>query len=288
MQKFGENTLRNLAKGINTYFIIDYVEEFVSDLEEMMQEIIVATKRTDISCSIQPFGAYSFLNISNQKEYINIAVILNSDNLFKETNEIGKNFRFKNKRKKVSYIEQVKLLIVILLEKYFAHRVNIKMNHNSLLIDSLTILGCNFRVFVFTQSFDNNELLTISSYDYLPCSFNIDKYEENFAKKDALTNSNYSKMCNIIKSVCIDENISDDMLSIDFLLYNIDNMLLKGFINEQLFNIFNECKFMSYNNFVCMDSKNNVKLFTDRFLFPNGIYKTKVKFNKLVDFFLEN
>lgn len=284
MQKFDENTLRSLSKGVSCYYIKPDIDEFINDLHGMTYEVLDASSRRDISATIRPFGAYNIYEISNQKEYINLGIVLNSDLLYNETQKVGE-YKFKNKRRKLAYIEEFKYLLIILLEKYFAHKVNIKMNNNSLWIESIYLLGANFRIFVFAQNFSSDKMLTISSSDIMPYSFDIDLFEKNFMMKNIKTKDNFGKICNVIKSICIDAQISEDAFVIESIIYNMDDKLFTGFINEQLFKIFNEEKFILNSNFVSIDSKGDKKLFTNKFLFPNGIYKTKMKYNKLIDVF---
>ena len=284
MQKFEENTLRSLSKGINSSFIDSSINEFISDLYVMTQEVIVAIKRPDISAVIKPFGAYNIRELCNQKEHINLAVILSSDLLYKETADMGK-VKYKKRRFKTAILEHFKRDLLILLEKYFARKVVINFTHNSIIVESLYLIGANFRIFVFTQSFSSNNLLGMSSIDYLPYFFNIDLYEKNFIKKDEETSGNYYKVCNVIKSICLDQLISDDSFVIESLLYNMDNNLYKGFLNEQIFKILNEVMFIPVNSFGCIDAKKDKNLFSNKFFFPNGVYSTKNKYDKLVHVF---
>ena len=284
MQKFDENTLRNMAKGVSCYYIKPDIDDFISDLQEMAYEVLMASKRNDISVEIKPFGAYNIYELSNQQEYINLGIVLSSDLLYKDTEKVGE-MKLKTKRKKACFLEEFKYLLVILLEKYLAHKVSIKMNNNSLFVESLYLIGANFRLFVFTQSFSSDKLLAISSTNLLPYSFDINMYEKNFMAKNIRTHNNYGKICNVIKSLCIDQQISNDSIAIESILYNVDDRLFEGYINEQLFKIFNEVKFISNNSFVCMDAKIDKKLFANAWLFPGGAYRTKIKYNKLVDAF---
>lgn len=284
MQKFDENTLRSLSKGVNSSYVEPNIEEFISDLTEMVNEVIFAIKRNDISPTVQPFGAYKIRELCNQKEYINLAVILSSELLYKETADIGK-IKFKNRRFKTAILEHFKRDILILLEKYFARKISIRFTNNSIYVESLYLIGANFRIFVFTQSFYSDKLLAMSSINYLPYFFNIDLYEHNYLLKDEQTQGNYYKVCNIIKSLCIDQNISDDSFVIESLLYNFDNSLFSGFLNDQIFKIFNEVMFMPLTGFVCIDAKNDKNLFTDRFFIPSGAYSIKNKYDKLVAVF---
>ena len=284
MQKFEENTLRSLSKGVNNSYVKPSIDEFIADVQDMVEQVIFAIKRADISGYVKPFGAYNIRELSNQKEYINLAVILSSDLLYKETAEIGK-IRFKNRRFKNAILEHFKRDMYILLEKYFARKVNIKFTANSIFVESIYLIGANFRIFVFTQSFNSVNLLAMSSYDILPYFFNIDVYEQNFIKKDENTNGNYYKVCNVIKSICLDEQISEDSFIIESLLYNLDDALYEGMLNEQIFKIFNEVMFIHESSFGCIDAKNDKNLFANKFIFPNGVYYLKSKYEKLIDVF---
>lgn len=281
MQKFEENELRNMARSLNFKYQYSDAEAFLIDLNAIIDEILIAMKM-NVESSSCFFGAFSRGDLINEIEFINIAVILKSQEIYLQTQEIEK-YHSKKKRSKNSTLEEFKMLLVMMIQKYFNFKVNIKLTQNAIIIESFKYINMNFKIFVFTQSFKSDTLLAISSSDLRLLQFNLNQYAINFAKKDKETSGNYSKICNIFKCIAIDNGLPADVLLIETILYNLPNELFVGYINEQIFKILNEYKFIQKYDFDSIG--NNLKLSSDRFIIGDNYLKTLQLFNKIANIF---
>ena len=270
MQKFDENILRSMSRGLNINAISSVANMFLEDVNSLTSQILDAMKRVDLNYDISFFGAYDRGDIVSEKEHISLAIILKDEEIYEETNQIGK-YRTKHKRNKNSKLEEFKMLLIMMLQRYFNHKVNISLQNNAIIIDSYKFYNQNFKIYVFTQSYTRKELLTISSTDLKSCYFNLEDYTKNFNKKNELTDYNYSKICNIFKTLAMDLGISNDVLLIETYFYNIPNELFVGYLNEQIFKILNEYMFVSKTSFRSIGS--NINIVNDKFLINNNYFK---------------
>lgn len=282
MQKFDENVLRSMSRGLNIYAISSVADIFLNDISDLTSQILSAMQKSNLNYEICFCGAVTRGDIVSEKEHIGIALILKDEGIYEETNQIGK-YKTKSKRAKNSKLEEFKLLLIMMLQRYFNHKVNISLQNNAIYVDSYKFYNQNFKIYVFTQSYNKDELLTISSNDVKSCFFNLENYSRNFNKKNELTNGNYSKICNIFKTVAMDFGITNDTLLIETYLYNIPNELYVGYLNEQIFKILNEYMFIPKTSFRSIGT--NINILQDKFLMHNNLFKTEQIFAKIAHIF---
>lgn len=284
MRKFNENTLRNMSRHLSNSEFYNNVDVFINDLDDMIIQILEAQKFYDVSYSIRLFGDVSREGVISVSEPINVAIILENQKYFENCITISKYKRIQKKRKE-SLIEQTKILLLILIEQYFHRKVLVKSLDNSLLVDAINFVGANFKMFVFTNSFeDPKTLITTLTSNMQLGYFNIEKYEHNFQTKNLETNGSFSKVCNVVKYLALEYNISNDMLLLENFLYNSPSELFKGFLNDQIFNIMNYYTINPFNQLFSID-KNNMNLSKDLFTINNSYLLSIKTFNKIVELF---
>lgn len=282
MQKYDENILRTMSRGLNINAVSSIAEIFLSDVNDLTLQILNAMQKGNLNYEISFYGTFNRGDIVSEKEHIALAIIFKDEEIYEETNEIGK-YKTRKKRAKNSKLEEFKLLLIMMLQRYFNHKVNISLQNCTIYVDSYKFYNLNFKIYVFTQSYNNNELLTISSTDIKSCFFNLDKYTKNFDKKNELTDGNYSKICNIFKTLAMDLGITNDVLLIETYLYNIPNELFVGYLNEQIFKILNEYIFIPRTSFRSIGT--NINMLQDKFLINGNFFKAQQTFHKITNLF---
>lgn len=284
MLLFNENVARSMSRSLQLRATSDEVDDFLDELDIMVEDILTAMGEPNTLYEISTFGSYDREGIANEKEAINIAIDFQSIMLLENSENLSK-YKSKRKKRKESKLEEIKMLIILLLTRTYGKKIAISILNNSIYIDSMRLLGHNFRIFVFTHSLNApNDLIYLKSDDLSVSFFNLYNYKKNILNKNIKTKGNFDKICNVLKNVSLDYGILNDMLLIEAYIYNVPDDYFVGHINDQLFNVLNYLKVTSGSSLVSIDNV-SIKLINNSFYTSNNITKSIVKMKELINVF---
>lgn len=284
MLLFNENVARSMSRSLQLRATSDEVDDFLDELDIMVEDILTAMGEPNTLYEISTFGSYDREGIANEKEAINIAIDFQSIMLLENSENLSK-YKSKRKKRKEAKLEEIKMLIILLLTRTYGKKIAISVLNNSIYIDSMRLLGHNFRIFVFTHSLNApNDLIYLKSDDLSVSFFNLYNYQKNILNKNIKTKGNFDKICNVLKNVSLDYGILNDMLLIEAYIYNVPDDYFVGHINDQLFNVLNYLKVTSGSSLVSIDNE-SIKLMNNSFYTSNNITKSIVKMKELINVF---
>ncbi len=284
MLLFNENVARSMSRSLQLRATSDEVDDFLDELDIMVEDILTAMGEPNTLYEISTFGSYDREGIANEKEAINIAIDFQSIMLLENSENLSK-YKSKRKKRKEAKLEEIKMLIILLLTRTYGKKIAISVLNNSIYIDSMRLLGHNFRIFVFTHSLNApNDLIYLKSDDLSVSFFNLYNYQKNILNKNIKTKGNFDKICNVLKNVSLDYGILNDMLLIEAYIYNVPDDYFVGHINNQLFNVLNYLKVTSGSSLVSIDNE-SIKLMNNSFYTSNNITKSIVKMKELINVF---
>lgn len=284
MLLFNENVARSMSRSLQLRATSDEVDDFLDELDIMVEDILTAMGEPNTLYEISTFGSYDREGIANEKEAINIAIDFQSIMLLENSENLSK-YKSKRKKRKEAKLEEIKMLIILLLTRTYGKKIAISVLNNSIYIDSMRLLGHNFRIFVFTHSLNApNDLIYLKSDDLSVSFFNLYNYQKNILNKNIKTKGNFDKICNVLKNVSLDYGILNDMLLIEAYIYNVPDDYFVGHINDQLFNVLNYLKVTSGSSLVSIDNE-SIKLMNNSFYTCNNITKSIVKMKELINVF---
>ena len=282
MKIFSDNTIKIMAKSIKNEKVYNEVENFIINLEQTLSDLskYIKEDRGEMNFDIFTFGSYNREGLVGEHDLVNVCISIENERLFNEIDSLNE-IKSRKKRQKISATYYIAMLLLIHFETNFKKEIDVEITNNSLIIKSNKFFGIDFQIFIFTHSYTKQLYITTTMNDCKPHLFDIDNYETNFITKSSQTDNGFEQIVNIIKTICIDHNITNNFILIESLLYNVPNEYYIGDINTQMYNVLNYLKVLSRVNFVSIDGKNK-PLYKNEFIMRDGLTKSIQVLNKLI------